>query len=590
MACAMRPGLSRLPSKSAFAQIAAQSRRWQHSLSQQGHKLTAYDSRPGSISEIIAIPILGSRCASFLCAWRYAWLGHFSFAVFQYGGGWLGAQGKQDFNASHQAELVPRLEALPIVSASAGWGHGAATDADGHLYVWGRPHDYRNVVRWIRSQQQSGFMLRSWQWTLQNVLKTDLRAHHVPPPDSAPHTRFTSVSCSPGALTAALDASGQIWCMGSNTHGQCGSGASSINEYDPVPVLGMDQPATQVSCGFQFVLALTADGRMWGWGKGGRGQLGLVDNDTYKAPVPLDGPGGSLVGVPFVQVEAGFSHGAGLTADGHVYVWGRMRSPDTHTERSERFQRDAWAPVRVHMQGRAVKIACGQAHTTILGEDGSVWMLGMRGRGLMFDNTARPAFLDATGTVVSGGGAGHSSSGAGVGTRGAAHGGTNDSSSAPSVLPQHSSAAGVHDVALSNDPRFVPETDIVVHPQQMPPMPWQDGGLRLDAGRNVVSLAAGLHHSYAVLASGQVWRWGWRGVPELVQPISEAGVRAESLACGFCHTLVIGQQDPASTGALGADGSAPAGAEPQDWDTASATDSDASAEPTERNNEAFFTT
>ena len=505
------------------------------------------------------------------------------FAVFEFGGGWLGSQGKSNFEPTNTAALVPRLEALPIVSASTGWGHGAATDADGHLYIWGRPHDYRNVVRWIRSQQQSGFMLRSWQWALQNVLKTDLQAHHVPAPDSAPDTRFTSVSCSPGALTAALDSTGQIWCMGSNTHGQCGSGVSSINEYDPVPVVGMDEPAVQVSCGFQFALALSADGRMWGWGKGGRGQLGLVDNDTYKAPVPIDGPGGCLVGVPFVQVEAGFSHGAGLTADGHVYVWGRMRSPDTHAERSERFQRDAWAPVRVHMQGRAVKIACGQAHTAILSEDGSVWMLGMRGRGLLFDNTAQPEFLDATGTIVSPPGAAVGSSQAGSG--GDFQGGaTSNDARGSGVLAQATSFAGVHDVALTNDPRLVPETDIVVHPQQMPPMPWQDGGLRTDYSRKVVSLACGLHHSYAVLRSGEVWRWGWGGVPELVAPIAEAGVRAKEVSCGFCHTLVIGQQDSAS---LGAGGQQLFSEEAGHWDTDGSGDTDGHAGPA---NDAFFTT
>ena len=413
-----------------------------------------------------------------------------------------------------------------MASVSAGWGHGGAVDTQGNLYTWGRPHDFRNVVRWIRSHQQTGIMLRSWQAVAGSVLGADFEPQHIPPP--TPETVFTSVSCSPGALTAVLDDEGAVWSFGSNTHGQCGTGATSQSEYAPVRAVGLDQPVVQVACGFQFTLARTADGRLWAWGKGGRGQLGLGDNDTYKAPVPLDGEGGLLAHTPFAHVDAGFSHGVGVTVDGAVYVWGRHRSPVVVPGRQERFERDAWSPVQLHLPVRAVTAACGQAHTAILGEDGSVWMLGLRGRGLLFDNTRSPEVLEGASRRVEGGG------------------------SQGALTPTSASTLGVHDVALTSDPRFVPETDVVVHPVRMPDMPWGGGGStgRLGGGSAVVSLRAGLHHTYAVLDSGAVWRWGWRGVPEVVAPVAAAGVAVKDIALGFHHAMLLarprgaGQEGP----------------------------------------------
>lgn len=65
-----------------------------------------------------------------------------------------------------------------------------------------------------------------------------------------------------GNLNACLSACatdlGEAYTWGSNTHGQCGNGVSSITEYDPVQVQGMEgETVVQLALGFQYSLAVT---------------------------------------------------------------------------------------------------------------------------------------------------------------------------------------------------------------------------------------------------------------------------------------------------------------------------------------------
>ena len=114
----------------------------------------------------------------------------------------------------------------------------------------------------------------------------------------------------------------------------------------------------QVAAGFQHVLCLTKDGKIWAWGRGDGGQLGNARRENSRA--------GSLVASPHnvVKVAAGFSHSACLTEEGKAYVWG-----EAHGLGADAAGRDQLVPREVVMpQGVVVEdMACSNFHTSLIG-------------------------------------------------------------------------------------------------------------------------------------------------------------------------------------------------------------------------------
>ncbi|CAN0474658.1 unnamed protein product, partial [Ascophyllum nodosum] len=86
------------------------------------------------------------------------------------------------------------------------------------------------------------------------------------------------VACS-AALTVVLSEDGRVYCMGYNRWGQCGQGSDNVfTIFEPLRVGGQvldDERVTSLAVGFQQVLVLCESGRVYGWGKSLRGQLGI---------------------------------------------------------------------------------------------------------------------------------------------------------------------------------------------------------------------------------------------------------------------------------------------------------------------------
>ena len=67
-------------------------------------------------------------------------------------------------------------------------------------------------------------------------------------------------------------------------------------------------------------LALTADGKVYAWGGGEKGQLGNGYNEDSNYPVLVNGITNA------VDIAAGENHSVALMADGTVYAWGSNES------------------------------------------------------------------------------------------------------------------------------------------------------------------------------------------------------------------------------------------------------------------------
>ncbi|CAM9714355.1 unnamed protein product, partial [Ectocarpus fasciculatus] len=325
--------------------------------------------------------------------------------VYTHGEGFLGALGHGDFSAREEALPVEALASRDLRCASAGWTHSAAVCRDtGEVLVWGRPFDLKQPLRINRIQRLFPFVvtainaLASPREVLPSPVSVPLVAKPAPastsstvsaafhdtrplsprsppPPTPASSLRAKSVACS-AALTVVLGEDGKVYCMGYNRWGQCGQGPDNVfTVFEPLRVGGgrafEEEEVVKLAVGFQQVLVLCESGRVFGWGKGLRGQLG-VGGEMMELPEEVELPG------KVVDLRSGFSHAVAVLENGDVYTWGKMQGTEVKADGRVPVYHDQLYPRKVDVGGgRAVEAFCSSFNTLLRMEDGRVLMSGL---------------------------------------------------------------------------------------------------------------------------------------------------------------------------------------------------------------------
>lgn len=115
--------------------------------------------------------------------------------------------------------------------------------------------------------------------------------------------------------TLYLTAGNNVYSCGSNEYGQLGqsksqSRPSSIEEFENINI-------SQIYAGDYFSLALTEEGKLFGWGRSDHHEL-LIDEEMIPKPRIIQ----SLNHYKIVQVAAGSNHVIALDKSGSIIVWG----------------------------------------------------------------------------------------------------------------------------------------------------------------------------------------------------------------------------------------------------------------------------
>ena len=210
-----------------------------------------------------------------------------------------------------------------------------------------------------------------------------------------------------GACSFVVRADGTILTWGINAgNGKLGTtplaffeerASWSPNSNVPVP-LAVRFDAIDVSTMNDHVLALTRDGRVYAWGSGDKGQLGIGPMPVIKfrhrspsawpyTPFPVEIAG--LSGV--VAISAGYAHSLAVMKDGTVRAWGENSSGEVGDGTTAMRN----APVVVSGVKDAVGVAAGQGFSAALLRDGTVMTWGNQvggalGRTPGRDNRAYP--------------------------------------------------------------------------------------------------------------------------------------------------------------------------------------------------------
>lgn len=155
-------------------------------------------------------------------------------------------------------------------------------------------------------------------------------------------------------FTLALLADGTVRCWGKNDEAQCGDGTTMVRSR-PVSVTGLTGVA-QVTAGGGHACARKTDGTVWCWGGGSFGRLGNGSTDNARTPVQVQGLTGAT------DVSAGYGHTCAVLTDGTARCWGN--------DSAGQLGRGALAPLGMRADARPAPVAgLTNIVTLALGED-----------------------------------------------------------------------------------------------------------------------------------------------------------------------------------------------------------------------------
>ncbi|XP_057972443.1 ultraviolet-B receptor UVR8 isoform X2 [Malania oleifera] len=196
--------------------------------------------------------------------------------------------------------LVPQkiqaFQGVPVKMVSAGAEHTAAVTETGELYGWGWGR-YGNL----------GLGDRNDRLVPQKVSTVDLQGE-----------KMVLVACG-WRHTISVSSSGSLYTFGWSRYGQLGHG--DFNDHlIPQKLKALHEHfITQISGGWRHTMAVTSDGKLYGWGWNKFGQVGSGDNVDHCSPVQIKFPDEQKV----VQVSCGWRHTLALTEKQNAFSWGR---------------------------------------------------------------------------------------------------------------------------------------------------------------------------------------------------------------------------------------------------------------------------
>ncbi|CAK9039718.1 Probable E3 ubiquitin-protein ligase HERC3 (HECT domain and RCC1-like domain-containing protein 3) (HECT-type E3 ubiquitin transferase HERC3), partial [Durusdinium trenchii] len=187
-------------------------------------------------------------------------------------------------------------------------------------------------------------------------------------------SRLVAVGGGRDHLVAVTDAGTAISWGRSNEFGQVGHGACALARAKPGAVRGL--PALYrvcaVACGEYNTVLLLSSGELYAWGANDLGQLGTGDTEPRPLPSKISG---SVSGVPFRAISAGFQHCLAVSRGGAVYTWGNRRHGrlGLGDEGSTPFEA---SPKLVPSIPSAKHVSGGGSHSAILAGKGKLFMCG----------------------------------------------------------------------------------------------------------------------------------------------------------------------------------------------------------------------
>ncbi len=259
------------------------------------------------------------------------------------------------------------------VAIAAGWTHSMALKSDGTVWAWGL-----NAHGQLGNGTRIDYSIPVQVVGLDgNGLLADVQAISVGLRHSLALTSNGTVKAwgrnSWGQLGNGTYLHTQSYCMTPLTvRGAGGEGFLSN--------------VVAISAGHYHNLALLSDGTVWAWGSGESGQLGDGQSGYHMqlVPAPVKAPGGEGVLQGIVAIDAGDYHSLALTADGKIWGWG---SGLPEIWQYSTLPIPVLAPDGEGVLTNVMAMSAGSMHSFAMLADGSLWAWGVNSQGRLGDGT-----------------------------------------------------------------------------------------------------------------------------------------------------------------------------------------------------------
>ena len=282
------------------------------------------------------------------------------------------------------------LSGKTVVAIAAGAYHSLALTSEGKLYAWG--NDFYQQLG-----DGSGADGSSTTPVVVNM--------------SVSLAGKTVVAIAAGGYhNLALSSDGLLHAWGDSLYGQTGGGLFNVVFISPVSVTSVDPAvsgklATAISAGAAFSLALLADGTVAAWGRNFDGQLGDGTTTDRSQAVAIV-QNGALAGKTVTGISAGGYHSVAVSADGKLYGWGSNATYQVGNGSGS----NALVPVETstHLNPaltgkQIVTAAAGLYHSMALTDDGVLVTWGYAGQGALgngsTDNRSWPTTVPIFGVL-----------------------------------------------------------------------------------------------------------------------------------------------------------------------------------------------
>lgn len=245
--------------------------------------------------------------------------------------------------------IPARIVGLSGVVAVAANYHSLALTVDGHVWAWG-----------LNNFGQLG-----------NSVNIDPPGPNSTPSQIAGLSEVVAIAA--GAYhSLAVTADGHVWSWGFNAHGELGNGTSDVNAHPtPGQVAGLSG-VIAVAAGDYHSLAVTSDGHVWAWGLNDRGQTAAPVNPGTYTLTPSRVPGISGA----IAVAAGQLHSLALTGDGRVWGWGVNSFGELGNAFNVGTINANPYPAAISGLSGIKAISAGRGSSLGLANDGQVWAWG----------------------------------------------------------------------------------------------------------------------------------------------------------------------------------------------------------------------
>ncbi len=271
-----------------------------------------------------------------------------------------------------------------VISVTGGYYHSVALTADGQVYTWGASNS--------NGQQGNG------NTTSSSLTPVNISANGV-------LSGKKVVAISAGLHhTLAITSDGQLVAWGLGTSGQLGNGGTSTS---PLPVLVTEMTAMQgkrfcsVAAAGNSSAALTSDGQVFTWGSGANGALGNGSTSATSTPGLVTGALASKIVVSLAAAHQSSASVYAVTSEGKLYGWGGNGSGQLGNGTTT----DSSTPVSA-LGGLATKrvqaVAAGWSRVLVFAEDGQLYGFGQGDGGTFGNGTTNSATIPTTVTGMVG--------------------------------------------------------------------------------------------------------------------------------------------------------------------------------------------